>query len=95
MQKFGLIFLLLPLAAGIVLAQRRGGWRGWGGGGDSGIVSTEGRVPVDVDTVRTAREIATHSTDTSRPWSRSRRAATSPLRNVSNGNRFPGGRLFC
>ena len=64
MQKFGLIFLLLPLAAGIVLAQRRGGWRGWGGGGDSGIVSTEGRVPVDVDTVRTAREIATHSTDT-------------------------------
>src|SRR5205807_10458824 len=34
------------------------------GGGDTGIVYTEGRVPVNADKVRTAREIASHSTDT-------------------------------
>jgi hypothetical protein len=53
--------IILPLlAAGIVLAQR------WGGGLDSGIVYTEppARIPVNVDTVRTAREVTSHSTDT-------------------------------
>jgi len=65
-RKVKIISLAALLAAGAALAQRRGGngnW-GWGGGGDTGIVETEGRVPVNVDTVRTAREIASHSSDT-------------------------------
>lgn len=64
----GLIFVLL-LSAGIATAQYwGGGGRGRlrNGGGDHGIVYTEppDAVPVDVDTVRTAREIASHSTGT-------------------------------
>ena len=55
--------MLLLVVAGAVLAQRFGGRRGYGGGGDSGIVFTEGRVAVDCDKVRTAREIAAHSTE--------------------------------
>src|SRR6516162_9336424 len=65
-RKVKMISLAALLAAGAALAQRWGGngnW-GWGGGGDTGIVETEGRVPVNVDTVRTAREIASHSSDT-------------------------------
>src|SRR5438309_1794243 len=60
------IFLIALLTAGAALAQRWGGggnW-GWGGGGDAGIVETEGRVQVNAYTVRTAREIASHSGDT-------------------------------
>src|ERR1051326_6563423 len=69
--QFGIITLLVVLTATLSLAQWRGGGgrRGRGnnpGGGDHGIVYTEppDRVPVDVDTVRTAREIASHSTGT-------------------------------
>ncbi len=71
-RRLGLLLLILLLTAGTaLLAQQRrrrgGGW--WGdypGGGDTGIVYTEppGRVEVDVDTVRTAREVASHSTGT-------------------------------
>src|ERR1051326_6928510 len=69
--QFGIITLLVVLTATLSLAQWRGGGgrRGRGnnpGGGDHGIVYTEppDRVPVDVDTVRTARETASHSTGT-------------------------------
>ncbi len=64
MKKTGI--LLLALSTGVfVFAQYGSGWRGWGGGGDHGIVLTEGnQVEVDADKVRTAREIAAHSTDT-------------------------------
>jgi len=69
---------LAILVAGVGAAQNRRsgrgpgggggfGWRGGGGGGgDTGVVYTEppNRVPVDVDTVKTAREIASHSTGT-------------------------------
>jgi len=63
MKQWGLVVLVLFLASGISLAQR---WqrRGWGGGGDTGITYTEENIPVNVDTVRTAREIAQHSTET-------------------------------
>jgi hypothetical protein len=58
------VFFLFALSLTLALAQ---GW-GWGpvGGGDTGITYTEppNVVPVNVDTVRTAREIASHSTDT-------------------------------
>jgi hypothetical protein len=43
---------------------RRGGFRGYGGGDSGPIVLTEGGVPVDENTVRTARETASHSTGT-------------------------------
>src|SRR5262245_52979709 len=65
-HRAGLIVLILFVVAGAALAQRfRGGrgYRGWSWG-DSGIIETEGGVPVDVDSVRTAREIASHSTET-------------------------------
>jgi len=61
-----MIILLLLVVTGAGFAQRfRGGrgYRGWSGG-DTGMVETEGGVPVDVDKVRTAREIASHSTET-------------------------------
>ncbi len=66
MKKSSVVFLVLLLLAGISFAQWRGGGRRWrgAGGGDTGIIPTEGGVPVDVDTVRTAREIASHSSDT-------------------------------
>jgi len=66
MKRAGLILLIVALA-GVVLGQRRRWGGGYGGeGGDTGIVYTEwpNRVPVDTETVRTAREIASHSTDT-------------------------------
>ena len=60
MKLPGAIFLLLHLGVAPILAQR---W--WGsGGGDTGFVYTEEHVRVNVDTVRTAREIAQHSTET-------------------------------
>jgi len=64
MRKTALILMFLGAALGVGLAQRSGRWR-WGqGGGDTGIVYTEGRVPVNVDTVRTARETESGSTGT-------------------------------
>jgi hypothetical protein len=42
----------------------RGGFRGFGGGDSGPIVLTEGGIPVNEDTVRTARETASHSTGT-------------------------------
>ena len=65
MKRAILIFLLVCVLGTIVYAQRRRGFGGgWGGGDDGGIVYTEGGIPVDLDRVRTAREVATHSTDT-------------------------------
>ncbi len=63
------IFLLgttVALAAGICAAQSWGGRRGWGGWGNRAgpIVQTEGGDLVNEDTVRTARETASHSTGT-------------------------------
>ncbi|HSU56243.1 MAG TPA: DUF4159 domain-containing protein [Candidatus Dormibacteraeota bacterium] len=64
MRKTALILMFLGAAVGVGLAQRSGRWR-WGqGGGDTGIVYTEGRVPVNMDTVRTARETESGSTGT-------------------------------
>lgn len=53
MKKLALAVLTSGLALGVACAQRFGGWRWGAGGGDTGIVYTEGRVPVNVDTVRT------------------------------------------
>jgi len=65
MKTFRPVVLILLVAAAGVLAQRRGGGgrRGWGGD-DSGPIYTEGGFSVDPDTVRTAREIASHSSGT-------------------------------
>ncbi len=63
MKRPALILLFLGLALSVGLAQRWYG-RGGGGGGDTGTVFTEEGVPVNVDKVRTAREIAAHSTET-------------------------------
>ena len=63
MKKLLFILLVFTLALSVGLAQ----WRRRGrnpGGGDTGIVYTEGGVPVNADTVRTARETASHSTGT-------------------------------
>ena len=64
MKKIGLTLLILMLALGVVLAQRgfRGGFGGRFGSGD--MIRTEGGVWVDQTRVRTAREIASHSTGT-------------------------------
>lgn len=59
MRRLAVAIGLLLLMGGAVVAQR---WR-WGGG-DHGTAYTEGGVAVNVDTVRTAREIASHSTGT-------------------------------
>ncbi|HLH55732.1 MAG TPA: DUF4159 domain-containing protein [Verrucomicrobiae bacterium] len=65
MKKFALALLFLALALGAATAQRWGRWwRHNPGGGDTGIVYTEGEVPVNVDTVRTARETTSGSTGT-------------------------------
>jgi hypothetical protein len=56
--------IISGLALGVACAQRFGGGRWGAGGGDTGIVYTEGRVPVNADTVRTARETASGSTGT-------------------------------
>jgi Domain of unknown function (DUF4159) len=61
MKKSGLILLLLLLALGVVLAQRNF-FGGRFGGGD--MIRTEGGEWVDQTKVRTAREIASHSTGT-------------------------------
>jgi hypothetical protein len=63
MKRVVAIILVLMLALAAGLSQRWGG-RGWRDGGYTGITYTEGGVPVDSDTVRTAREIASHSTGT-------------------------------
>jgi len=60
MKKARLVFLILLSAAGAVLAQR---WRYWGGDG-SHMFRTEGGELVDEDTVKTAREVPSHSTGT-------------------------------
>src|SRR5437773_6483077 len=67
MKSAGMILLILVIALGVGLAQRRpggsrGGGRGWGAG--SHVIETEGGDLVDEETVRTAREIASHSTGT-------------------------------
>ena len=49
---------MVALAAGLCLAQR---WRNRAS--QDGVIYTEGGVPVNEYTVKTAREIAVHSTD--------------------------------
>src|SRR4051812_10181777 len=48
-------------------SQRQGGWSGWGNENDLGgsLVRTEGSGVIDEDLVRTAREVSTHSLDSS------------------------------
>ena len=58
-QRILLLALIATLPAGICAAQR---WRNRASG--DGIIYTEGGVPVNEDTVKTAREIASHSTGT-------------------------------
>jgi hypothetical protein len=65
-RKSFLVFSLVTLAAGISVAQY---WRGGPGGfrGDELVgpmIQTEGGIAVNEDTVRTARETASHSTGT-------------------------------
>jgi hypothetical protein len=65
MKFYALVPLILSLALAAATAQRWGRrWRSNPGGGDTGIVYTEGDVPVNVDTVRTARETSSGSTGT-------------------------------
>jgi uncharacterized protein DUF4159 len=63
MKRRRIIFFLLLLGVGVVLAQRGPGWRR-SRDFSSHIVQTEGGDLVDENTVRTAREIASHSTGT-------------------------------
>jgi hypothetical protein len=62
-KQCGLVLVILALGMALGIAQRRSRW-GWAGGGDTGYSYTEEGVPVNVDQVRTAREIASHSTGT-------------------------------
>src|SRR5579859_244424 len=64
MRKLDLIIILCVAVFGAAVAQRSGRWRWGAGGGDTGVVYTEGDVPVNVDTVKTARETASGSTGT-------------------------------
>jgi len=52
MKKLRLILLIVPLALGVVLAQRRGGW------------GERDRYYPEYETCRTAREVPSHSTET-------------------------------
>src|ERR1043166_8617615 len=53
------------LLAGLCLGQfRGGGGRGFGSGESGPIIYTEGNIPVNEDTVQTARETVSHSTGT-------------------------------
>ena len=53
------------MSASLCLAQYRfGGGRGFSGGDNGPIIHTEGGIEVNEDTVRTARETASHSTGT-------------------------------
>jgi hypothetical protein len=62
MKKSGLILLILALALGVVLAQRRGGFGGrFGGRSGGGTYSEGGWIS---DDARTAREVPSHSTGT-------------------------------
>jgi hypothetical protein len=61
-RKRWLVLGVIALAAGVCVAQNWGGRRWRGGGGP--IVYTEGGDAVNEDLVRTAREIASHSTGT-------------------------------
>jgi hypothetical protein len=66
-RKILLAGVVMALGAGTCFAQRpRGGRGGYMRGGEEGgsLVRTEGGVIVDEDTVRTARETASHSTGT-------------------------------
>lgn len=68
LKKSAVLAVFFVLAIGVSFAQWRH-WRSHPGGGDTGIIYTEGSpgepgVPVNVDTVRTARETATHSSGT-------------------------------
>ncbi len=58
--KFALLCLLLVMASSLCFAQWRYGRRY----SDGPVYYTEGGVPVDETTVRTAREVASHSTGT-------------------------------
>ncbi|HYG21630.1 MAG TPA: DUF4159 domain-containing protein [Verrucomicrobiae bacterium] len=58
------VVIILLLVAGAVWGQRRGGWRMRGGGDERSVAWTEGGITVDTTRVRTAREVASHSTDT-------------------------------
>jgi Domain of unknown function (DUF4159) len=62
MKRLLPISLILLLALSVSWAQWRHRWNP--GGGDTGIVYTEGGIPVNADTVQTARETASHSTGT-------------------------------
>jgi len=66
MNKPRLLVILLLITAGVLLAQQRqrGRWRDYRNFEGSHTVQTEGGDLVDEDTVRTAREIASHSTGT-------------------------------
>ncbi|MGH7972861.1 MAG: DUF4159 domain-containing protein [Limisphaerales bacterium] len=63
MKKPAIAVVIFGLALAGALAQRRW-WGGYPGGGDTGYTHTEENVAVNVDKVRTAREIAEHSTET-------------------------------
>ena len=67
MKRVALLLFVLVLSLSAVLAQRRFrsyGPIGWQGSDGSHLIQTEGGVLVNEDTVRTAREIASHSTGT-------------------------------
>ncbi len=67
-RKFIFLGGVAVLAAGVCVAQYRRGGRGWGWGGwgdeNGPFIRTEGGDLVNEDTVRTARETASHSTGT-------------------------------
>ena len=64
LPAWALVLLVLALGLGVGLSQWGWGGRRFAGGGDTGWITTEGGDPVNADTVRTAREIASHSTGT-------------------------------
>src|SRR6516164_2407868 len=62
LPAWALVLAVLALGLGVGLSQWGWGGRRSVGGGDTGWITTEGGDPVNADTVRTAREIASHST---------------------------------
>src|SRR5215218_8212266 len=64
--RFAVAVAVLACLSGVSAQQRQNGWSGFGNESDAGgsLVRTEGSGVIDEDLVKTAREVASHSTGT-------------------------------